>query len=746
MNKFVTQAIAYTEAYQKYADAPAALREAMCLKAQYPAILEPLRRSDVFAGCRSGGEITYTGTIRWFSYPGYTAKHQVAGKQGGYCFDFAAMERYGQTEEERRAIETLKTFWERECSVAKLLAPDSTIRKASPEGNSVDGGAIGFCMAMDFDLLVRRGISGLRDDVRARRAQAEKAQEDTSFCDGLLIVIEVFCDVCAWYAEQAREFAREATEAGEWERFLGMADDLDSLQTCGVKSFRQAIQLVWLYNLLASGKHIEWPRLDVAFGDWLAHDLDNGIINDAETQRLLCGFWRLIYENGEAAVCRITVGGKGRRNEANADRFGLAAMEATRSVRLVTPQLTLRFYKGQNGALLDRAYEVLGEGCIYPMLYNDDVVVPGVMQSLHVDEKTAEQYFPLGCGEYMLACVSPSLLDLNWNIPRILDAALRNGRQVNGKQIGIETGEAKTFATFDLLYGAFMRQVEHSLRLGVAKYEDICSLYKGRNPFLLASLLSADCLDRNRSLFDGGLRYVGGCLMGHGFTNAADSLTAIKQVVYDRKQMTLEALIRVLDNNFDGEEALHKQLLDAPKFGNDDFEADQIFSRMWNDIHHAAARAHLGSSLDFITASCVNPGGYWMGRDMGATADGRRAGESFAIGNSPTAGRDQKGITALCNSVAKVSPVNGGATTNFKLSRELFKPSPQVVKAIFGVYFGGGGQHATLTVVNQDDLKAAMADPAKYAHVMVRLGGWSARFIDLEHDVQDEILRRTFYA
>lgn len=746
MNKFVAQAVEYTEAYKRNAAASPALREAMCLKAQYPAILEPLRAKDVFAGCRSGGEIVYTGTIRWFSYPGYTPEHKVAGKQGGYCFDFSAMERYGHSEEDKCAIEELTAFWDRECSVGVLFSPDSTVRKSAPEGNSVDGRNIGFCMAMDFDALVRRGIPGLRSDVMERKAQAAKAHDDTSFCDGLLIALDVFCDVCAWYSQQARDVSRGAADAGERQRFSGMADDLDGLQKNEVGSFRQAIQLVWLYNLIASGKHIEWPRLDVALGDWYAHDIDNGVIDEAEALRLLCGFWRLIHENGEAAVCRITVGGRGRRNEANADRFALAAMEATRRVRLVTPQLTLRLCKGQNAKLLDCAYEVIGEGCVYPMLYNDDVVIPGVMQSLHADEKTAEQYFPLGCGEYMLARVSPSLLDLNWNIPRALDAALRNGSNAEGCKIGIETGDAKAFSTFDELYHAFMRQIEYSARLGVGQYEDICALFKGRVPFLFASLLTYDCLERNRQLFDGGLRYVGGCLMGHGFTNAADSLTAIKQEVYGRKNLSLEQLIQVQDNDFQGEEALHKRLLGAPKFGNDDFESDALFSRMWKDIHDIVFRAHIGSSLDFLTASCVNPGGYYMGRDTGATADGRRAGEPFAIGNSPTAGRDQKGITALCNSVAKVSPVNGGATTNFKLSHELFKPSPQYVKAIFGVYFASGGQHATLTVVNQDDLKAAMKEPGKYPHIIVRLGGWSARFIDLERDVQDEILRRTFYA
>lgn len=746
MNEFVAQALAYTEAYRQARQAPPAWREAMCLKTQYPAILTPLKADDVFAGYRNGGEIAYLGTIRWFSYPGYTPEHPVAGKQGGYCFDFSAMERYGHTEEDRRAIEELKAFWKEESNIARFLASPTPALEVVQGGNAVEGSAIGFCLAMDFDKLVRLGIPGLREAVKARRLQAENEHDDTSFCEGLLVALDVFGDVCAWYAGQARTLAREATDAGARIRLAGMADDLDSLQNASPRSFRQAIQLVWLYNLLASGKHIEWPRLDVALGDWYVHDLETGVMDDEEALRLLCGFWRLINENGEAAVCRIAVGGRGRRNEAQADQFALAAMEASRRVRRVTPQLTLRFYKGQNPVLLNRAFEVVGEGCIYPMLYNDDVVIPGVMQSLHVDEKTAEQYFPLGCGEYMIAHVSPSMLNLGWNLPRSLDAALRNGRSAEGRRIGLETGSAESFNDFEELYRAFLRQVDYSALIGASLYTDVAAQYRGGNAFLFGSLLTDDCLQRNRAIFDGGVRHLGACLMGHGFTNAADSLTAIRQEVYVQKRLTLHELIVALDSNFEGREDLRKRLLAAPKFGNDNQEADSIFERMWDDVNSRVSSAAEGTPLHFLSISCVNPGGYYMGRGTGATADGRRAGTPFAIGNAPTAGCDQKGITALCNSVAKVSPVNGGATTNFKLSREMFQPTPKFAKTVFGVYFSSGGQHATLTVVNQDDLKAAVKEPEKYAHILVRVGGWAARFIDLERDVQDEIIRRTFYA
>ena len=233
--------------------------------------------------------------------------------------------------------------------------------------------------------------------------------------------------------------------------------------------------------------------------------------------------------------------------------------------------------------------------------------------------------------------------------------------------------------------------------------------------------------------------------MGHGFTNAADGLTAIRHVVYRQKRFTLAQVVAALDANFEGHDVLRKALMDAPKFGNDNDEADRMLVDMWRDINAAARDAGARAGLDFFTVSSVNPGGYGMGQQCGATADGRKCGEPFAIGHAPTAGFDRQGLTAMFNSVAKVDAANGGATTNIKLSRDFFTGARAKVEALFKAYFAKGGLQANVTVVNRGDLEAAMKTPEQYPHVLVRLGGWSARFIDLERSVQEEILRRTLY-
>lgn len=746
MNPLVRQAIDFTEVYRRHRGADPATREAACLKAQFPAILGELRPDDLFAGRRSAAWITYVGPIWWTAYPGWNPERKEEGKQGGYCFDFAADTRHACTEAEREAIQGLKAFWERECSVARFLARwDDELIRHTGAGCQVAGRSGGFCLALDFDRLLRRGLPGLAADVRDRRARALSDGEDTAFCDGLLVALDVVADVCAHYSRQARGLAAAATTPGVRDRMATLANDLDALRERPPQTLHQAIQLLWLYNLLTNAKHVEGPRLDVALGDFYVRDLDGGTLTADQALDQILALWKLFHENGEAAVCRIVIGGLGRRNVAAADRFATAAIEASRRFRQVTPQLTLRIHRDQDPELLRQAYVAIGEGGIYPMLYNDDVVVPGVARALGVSLAEAMEYHPLGCGEYMLAHSSPSLLDSVWSIPKTVEAALHDGLGGDGRRIGPATGATASLDSFEELYAAVLRQVRFAASLAARTYRAVCDTYSNHCAFLLGSLLTDDCLDRNRAMFDGGVRLLGACEMGHGFTNAADALTAIRKLVYEDRTATLEEVVAALAADFEGHATLRQQLLHAPKFGNDDPDADAMLVRLWNDINMAARDAGRDAGLDFLLVSSVNPGGYGMGLSCGATADGRHSGQPFAIGNAPTAGNDRNGLTALCNSVARVDPANGGAVTNFKLSRELFAPTPRIVETVFATFFANGGQQASLTVVNRDDLEAAMREPAKYTHVLVRLGGWSARFVDLEPAIQQEILRRTLY-
>jgi pyruvate-formate lyase len=438
----------------------------------------------------------------------------------------------------------------------------------------------------------------------------------------------------------------------------------------------------------------------------------------------------------------------GRPNERNADRFALLAMEATRTVHEAEPQLSLRLYRGMNPALMRKALDVIGEGRTYPILYNDDVNMPAVMQAFEFGRAEAEQYVPFGCGEYILDHRSFGTPSGVINLLKALEVTLHNGVDpLTGQPTGLAQGQFHDFKTFDDLWAAYARQVEHFARL-MADQEALEYAAAGEQAaFLYLSMLYDDCLERGRGIFAGGIRYLGGTLETYGNTNTADSLTAIKELVYDKKLLTHDQLLAALDADFEGYARQRRLMIDAPKYGNDDDRADAMLLRVHNHVCNTVRDQRLRTSLhSYLVVIINNSANTLMGHWTAASADGRRAGTPMNNGNASSSGNDCKGITAMLNSIVKPAPaIHAGAVQNMKLSRELFLTRRAELEALLDSYFAKGGTQAMITVVSRGDLERAMEQPEQYQHIFVRVGGFSARFVDLSRDVQLEILNRTLY-
>ena len=698
MNPIITQAINFTETFKRYKDAPTPIREAHCFGTQYPALLQEIRETDMYAGRATDKRIVYVGSVWWFAVPAFSPQNWVEGKQGGYCFDFSAPFNLAQNDEEKTVLEELAEFWKTESTMAKIYAK-TDVR---------DG--VGFLFANNLDKLVQGGLPGLVAEVTA--------MPESDFRTGLLMVLNTVKDVC-------RHFQKQAEEKGR----ADIAANLNAIIDHAPKTLVQALQLILIYELLSHEKHYELNRLDVALGDIYVNELDSGAITEEEAIQQILAFYQLIHEYGERTVCRLILGGKHRRNEANADRFTIAALKAEQLHKQVIPQVSLRIHEGTNPDILSLAYETISIAGTFPTLYNDEAVIDGVAGAFDVSLEEAKKYYPLGCGEFILAHNSPAILCVGWDVPRMVDVGMRESRA----------------ATYDELYQAVLKEVDRQAMV-LAHYHKLLIDTNGADcSFLMGSLLMENCIESGKPIMSGGARYNGACIMGHGFSNAGDALTAIKTLVYDQKKYTIDEIITALDANFEGFESLQKDLLSAPKYGNDNEEVDNTVMHFWRYITEASRKAGKENGLDFLTVSSVNPGGYHIGYAMGATADGRNSRQPYAIGNAPNAGSDKSGITALMNSVLRTDPVNGGSITNFKISRDFFAKERVKFESLFGAYWADGGLQANITILNKGDLEAAMKEPEKYPHLLVRLGGWTARFIDLDSFTQHEILRRTLY-
>lgn len=266
-------------------------------------------------------------------------------------------------------------------------------------------------------------------------------------------------------------------------------------------------------------------------------------------------------------------------------------------------------------------------------------------------------------------------------------------------------------------------------------------------PYLLISLLTHDCLERGRSAFDGGVRYLGGTLETYGNINTADALTAIEECVYRRREFSLCDVLEACTNNFEDRPDLRKKLLQAPKFGNDHACADAMAARVHDHIcrvtREQAERVGLHHYLVVIINNSANVN---LGQHTRASADGRLAGDAMANAVNPFPGMDRSGTTAFLNSLVKLDPSHhAGAVHNMKFSRDMFIRHRPELEALLGTYFAEGGTQAMISVLSRDDLESALKEPEKWGHLMVRVGGYSARFIDLSADIQYEILRRTLH-
>ena len=260
---------------------------------------------------------------------------------------------------------------------------------------------------------------------------------------------------------------------------------------------------------------------------------------------------------------------------------------------------------------------------------------------------------------------------------------------------------------------------------------------------LYLSMLYDDCVERGKPLLSGGVRYLGGTMESYGNVNTADSLTAIKSVVYDRGLVTIDELKAALAANFEGFEDLRRLLLDCPKYGNDDDEADAMAVRVHEQVCASAnAQAEKVGLHTYKVVVINNSMNTTMGVLTGASADGRGACEPMANGNNPAGGRDVSGVTAM---LMKLDPsIHAGAVQNMKFTTEMFNKYREKTKALLAAYFKKG-QQAMLNILNRGDLEDALVHPEKYPDLIVRVGGFAARFIELDRDVQREIVSRTLY-
>lgn len=422
----------------------------------------------------------------------------------GYCFDEAKLRRWENSGQlgyaQRRDLSELEAFWKYENTNQYIRSHDTPLMKQwlSHEDFTKD-------RAVAYSLY---RLSGTHQDFgtllkygvdglheRITEKQAYADAESLDFYDGLHRVLNTFSRICQYYAEEIEALLQSESTDPAWKT------ELEEMKACVAHIAHAPASsfreaIQLTYLWWVYSGSANFGRMDTYLGEYYVHDVDHGMITEQRAQDLLLALWNMMVLKNQVYDCRIFVGGKGRKNEAVCDRFALPAIQTTRRFHDVVPQLSLRIYKGMNEKVYDAA----------------------------------------------------------------LEAALFHGKDAEtGEQIGIDTGGLETYASFEDLLDAYKKQVEHFVAL-LAKMEEAEYVYASRKcAFLTFSLLFDDCIARGKPLLGGGVRYLGGTLESYGNVNTADSLTAIKQLVFDEKKLSAQELLTALRTNFKGMPMVHPE-------------------------------------------------------------------------------------------------------------------------------------------------------------------------------------------
>lgn len=728
---------AYTQAHQSEQDIYQ--REVGCLSQLYPILFRQIEAEDCVVGRVDALPI------------GFGSVTSVGGV-GHYCnFDKLEALKNELPADTHARVDSLLDYWQQH-DIRSIYYRQTLTETTLGKFVDVNYPAIATArlsgMYLDYNKLVDLGLNGMRALIGDKLASARQ-QSDTkavslhqSFLGCLDIVeavINKHIELCAKELESTPDLTRK-------HQLSDLIDALAAIRSEKPQTFLQGIQLTWLYSLCAGV--VNYGRMDDYLGDLLVADLEAERITERQAINYIRSHYRLIEARKTTVNGRVVIGGLGRRNPETADVYCKLSIQAVRENKDTEPQFTLRIYKGMNQDVYNDALDAIGEGLTYPILYNDDVNVPAVMKSMQISELDAQHYVPFGCGEFVLSGKSVGTPNTCINILKILNISLTggtdfwDGQDKSGGTALLQPGQVNSF---DDVMNNYKALLDFYIDLTANAQSFSYGVMNQQVGFLFTSMLTDDCIGRSKALLDGGVYKLGGTNETYGNTNAYDSLAAIKRVIFEDNKYSYAELIEALKVDFDGYDRMKYDLIQAPKFGNDDSYVDEIAVEMHeyicNGIKDSAARVGMDSYLVVIINNQVNT--EW-GRATSASADGRHRGVYMSNANNPQSGADKNGPTAMLNSLAKLkADVHAGSVQNMKFSKNMYQDKRMIVEALLDGYFEQGGPQIMVSVVGKGELEDAYHNPEKYPNLVVRVGGFSARFVNLDRDVQLEILNRT---
>ncbi len=688
------------------------------------------------------------------------------------------------TEQTKDEIRSIADFWNNNNLRARGLAylPDevSVFMETGVFGMEGKLNAGDAHLSVNYEKLLKEGLKGYKEKALEYQSKLDFTKpEDLDkniFYQSVLIVIDAVEAFANRYADLALKKADEETNPERKKELLEIARICQKVPYQPADSFKEAIQSVWFIQVIlqieSNGHSLSYGRFDQYIYPYYKKDIDQGLISKEEVLEYLSCLWiktltinkvrsqsHTLSSAGSPMYQNVTIGGQTTDGKDAVNDLSFLVLQSVAQTRLTQPNLTVRYHKNLNKHFFDECIEVMKLGFGMPALNNDEIIIPSFM-NWGVKKEDAYNYSAIGCvetavpGKWGYRCTGMSYV----NFPRLLLCVMNNGVDLTtGKRFVKGYGYFKDMNSYDELMEAWDKSLREFTRYSVIVENAIDKASERDVPDILCSTLTDDCLLRGKTIKEGGAVYDFISGLQVGIADMANSLAAIKKLVFEEQKITKEQLWNALLDNFESEEnqKIQKQLIeDAPKYGNDIDEVDQLivdaYQPYLDEIAKYPNTRHNRGPIGGIRYGGTSSISANVGQGLGtcATPDGRKAFEPLAEGSSPSHNTDKNGPTAIFKSVTKLptEKLTGGSLLNQKMTPQMLstEENKEKLEMLLRAFFNRlHGYHVQYNIVSKETLLDAQKHPEKHKDLIVRVAGYSAFFNVLSKKTQDDIIGRT---
>ena len=624
---------------------------------------------------------------------------------------------------------------------------------------------------VDYQKVIDQGIEGLIATVDKKLAgflndNSKGENEKYNFYCGIKLALEGVINFAENHAREAERLAQECTDKERKSELLEIARICRKVPRKTADTFQEAMQSFWFVHVCLfielNGRGISPGRFDQYMYRPFKNDITSGKMtsNDAlellELMRIKCAEITRAHATfteaylGGSVYQNLTIGGVDKNGNPCSNELSELILQSGINVKTWQPTISVRWTENMNEQFKHKVVECIKAGSGYPALFNDKIAIERFIENSNASLEDARDWAPCGCVDMqMCGKRMPMYAVPHTNNLKIFELVMNNGiNPVTGDKL-IDVSIDVEKASYDEILNEFKKATAYVIKKEEEYWNSIMVVHNDMglmHPFM-TSLLD-DCIEKGIDSYEGGCRYSDSAyVISCGMVNVANSLAAIKKNVFDEKTLTIKEIRNALKDNFKGHEKLRKMLLDAPKYGNDLDYVDNILADLyinWSEVSQSTNN-WVGKPWQPSTLSVTTQ--VLHGKACGATPDGRTAGEYVGDGAiSAFPGTDACGPTSLIKSATKVNAKELQSTLfNIKFNPVAIEGKAGAEKFIKlnEVYFKMGGYQVQYNIVDSKMLADAQKYPERYSDLMVRVAGFTARFIDLGPDVQRQIIERT---